>query len=116
MRPLPGRSIRFPRPPHVALPPNFSLGSPIFTQDFRLTKTFSYKERYKLAITADMFNAFNISNLVAPSFTVDTATTAANGTVTPPSTYAFGQYTTRVGQSLGQGGPRAFQFGGRFTF
>jgi len=28
----------------------------------------------------------------------------------------FGQPTQRAGQSLGQGGPRAVQIGGRFTF
>ena len=31
-------------------------------------------------------------------------------------TYAFGQPTQRALQTFGSGGPRAFQFGGRFVF
>jgi hypothetical protein len=93
--------------PKVQLPPNFSLGKPVISQDIRITKTFSYKERYKLAISADVFNVLNIANLSSPTLTLD----PAGSTV-----FSFGQYTSRIGQSLGQGGPRAFQFGGRFSF
>jgi hypothetical protein len=93
--------------PAVLLPPTYSLGKPIISQDVKVTKTFSYKERYKLALSVDIFNIFNISNLNNPSTTLDAAGTTA---------FAFGQYTSRVGQSLGQGGPRAVQFGGRFSF
>ncbi len=99
----------------LILPPNYSLGKWIVSQDIRLTKTFRYKERYTLAIMAEGFNILNISNLVAPTLTVDPGT-VSNGTVVGPGTYAFGQYTQRVGQSLGQGGPRAFQFGARLSF
>jgi len=93
--------------PAVELPPNFSLGKPIISQDVNLTKSFTYKEHYKLDIRMDVFNLFNISNLASPSLTLDPAGSTA---------FSFGQYTTRVGQSLGQGGPRALQFSARFRF
>jgi hypothetical protein len=91
----------------LALPANYSLGSPIFSQDFRLTKKFTFRERYQLSITADMFNAFNISNVIFGSYTIDSAYSASQ---------AFGQPTARVGQSLGQGGARAVQLGARISF
>jgi hypothetical protein len=97
--------------PKLILPSNYAFGSPIFSQDLKLSKIFSYKERYKLEIRGEMFNAFNISNTGGYSFTLDTqAATAAQ------QTFAFGQATSRLGQSLGQGGPRAVQVGARFTF
>ncbi len=46
----------------LALPASYALSAPIFSQDFRLTKKFTYRERYQLSVTAEMFNAFNISN------------------------------------------------------
>lgn len=92
----------------VALPPNFSTGKAFVSQDVRLTKMLKYRERYTLALSADVFNLLNISNLTPPSMTLDAAGTAGN--------FAFGQFTGRVGQSLGSGGPRAFQFGGRLSF
>jgi hypothetical protein len=94
----------------LVLPPNYDFGSPIFSQDFRLTKKFIYKQRYVLSILTEMFNAFNISNLSYPTFTLDTK--AANGA----QTFAFGQPTQRLGQSLGSAGPRAVQVAVRFSF
>ena len=91
----------------LALPANYSLGSPIFSQDFRLTKKFTFRERYQLSITADMFNAFNISNVIYGSYTLDSAYSTSQ---------AFGQPTARFGQSLGQGGARAVQLGARISF
>ena len=91
----------------LALPPNYSLSAPIFSQDFRLTKKFTFKERYQLSIMAEMFNAFNISNLIIGSYTLDAAGSTS---------YAFGQPVARYGQSLGQGGARAVQLGARVSF
>ena len=42
-------------------------GSPTISQDFRLTKVFTLKERYQFRILAEMFNAFNIANLTGYS-------------------------------------------------
>ena len=47
--------------PAVKLPPNFSTGNPVISQDLRVTKTITYRERYSLAISADIFNVLNIS-------------------------------------------------------
>jgi hypothetical protein len=91
----------------LGLPPSYSLSTPIFSQDFRLTKKFTFKERYQLSIMAEMFNAFNISNLIVGSYTLDAAGSTS---------YAFGQPVARYGQSLGQGGARAVQLGARVSF
>jgi hypothetical protein len=85
----------------ITLPANYSLGDPVFSQDFRLTKNFTYRERYKLSIFGEFFNAFNIANLTGYSFVLGPA---------------FGQPTQRASQSFLSGGPRAIQVGGRFTF
>jgi hypothetical protein len=99
--------------PFVALPQSYEFGKPVITQDFRLTKTFNFKEKYKFLVLAEMFNAFNISNLTFYSGTLDTAT-GANQTCTGGCT--FGQPTQRINQTFGSAGPRALQLGARFTF
>jgi hypothetical protein len=95
----------------LALPSDYQLGDPIFSQDFRVTKVVAIKERGKLSIFGEVFNAFNIANLSGYSFTLDTrnANPAAQ-------TYNFGQPTQRVNQTFGSGGPRAFQLGARLSF
>jgi hypothetical protein len=95
----------------LALPTDYQLGDPLFSQDFRLTKIFSYKERYRLNIFAEMFNAFNIANLSGYSASLDTKNANPAAQV-----YAFGQPTQRVVQTFGSGGPRAVQLGARFSF
>lgn len=89
--------------PTLTLPANFSLGRPFNSQDARLTKTFTYRERYKLNIFAEMFNLFNYSNFSGYSFD-------------PSNSTGFGIPTQRVQQVFGSGGARAVQVGGRFTF
>jgi|CZKS01.1.fsa_nt_gi hypothetical protein len=91
----------------LALPASYALSAPIFSQDFRLTKKFTFRERYQLSVTAEMFNAFNISNVIYGSYTLDSAYSTSQ---------AFGQPTARFGQSLGQGGARAVQLGARISF
>ncbi|HLJ50283.1 MAG TPA: carboxypeptidase regulatory-like domain-containing protein [Bryobacteraceae bacterium] len=97
--------------PQLVLPTNYQLGDPTFAQDFRLTKFFTFKERYRLSVFGEMFNALNIANLAGYSFTLDTknANPAAQ-------TFAFGQPTQRAFQSFGSTGPRAVQVGARFNF
>jgi hypothetical protein len=85
----------------ITLPSNYALGTPIFAQDFRLTKVIKYKERYTLTIMSEFFNAFNVANLTGFSYTLG------------PS---FGQPTGRASQNFLSGGPRAIQFGARFSF
>ena len=94
--------------PTLVLPTKYSLGSPIVTQDVRLTKDFVYKERYRLSVLGEVFNIFNYSNESGYNFTLDAVKT--------PQTFAFGQANARVNQVFGSGGPRAFQFGARVSF
>jgi hypothetical protein len=94
------RAANIPKIP--TLPSSYDLGRPIITQDFRLTKTFAVKERYKFQVFGEAFNAFNIANLTGYSYTLTSA--------------AFGQPTQRSGQTFGSSGPRALQVGGRFSF
>jgi hypothetical protein len=97
--------------PKVVLPPDYQLGDPFFSQDFRVTKSFTYKERYQLKVFSEIFNALNIANLTGYSFSLDKA--AANPAA---QTYSFGQPTQRAAQSFLSGGPRAIQVGARVSF
>ena len=97
--------------PKYVLPPDYQFGDPTFAQDFRLTKTFTYKERYKLSVYSELFNAFNIANLTGYSANLDTLN--ANPA---KQTFSFGQPTQRAGQVFLSSGPRAAQFGARFSF
>jgi hypothetical protein len=87
--------------PTLTLPSTYQLGTPIISQDVRITKEFAFKERYKFQIFGEFFNLFNISNLTYSAAPVLTSST-------------FGQPTGRVGQAstFGSGGPRAIQVGG----
>ncbi len=95
----------------LVLPQNYDLGAPSVTQDVRLTKVFSYHERYKLNVFGEFFNILNIGNLSGYSFTLD-----AKNANAAAQTFAFGQPTQRISQTFGSGGPRAIQVGARFTF
>ena len=91
--------------PKLTVPSNYGLGTPIFSQDFRITKELAFKERTKFMIFGEFFNAFNIANLTYSGSPILNSAT-------------FGQPTGRVGQAstFGSGGPRAVQVGSRFTF
>jgi len=93
--------------PTLVLPEDFRFGENFQSEDVRLSKTFKFKESYSLQGFIEIFNVLNIANLGGYSTTLDTTTS---------QTLNFGRPTTRVGQAFGTGGPRALQFGGRFTF
>ena len=97
--------------PRYILPSDYQFGDPTYSQDFRLGKKFTYRERFTLSLFGEVFNAFNIANLKGYTFNLDTVN--ANPAA---QTFAFGQPTQRALQTFGSGGPRAFQFGGRFIF
>ena len=84
------------------------MGDNFSSQDIRLTKKFTFRERYIFSVFGEGFNIFNIANLGGYSSTLDQ--------VRPNQTFSFGQPTSRAGQVFGSGGPRAFQIGGRFQF
>ena len=96
--------------PKLILPSDYQFGDPLYDQDVRLTKAFTFKERYTLNVFGEFFNLLNIANLSGYGYNLDKA--AASG----PQTFAFGQPTARVQQVFGSGGPRAIQIGARFTF
>jgi len=108
----------------IILPKNYALGERTISQDFRLNKAFTFKEKYKFNIFGEMFNAFNISNLVIGTLALDTSASASSvcqqGSVAPGAAGSiscqFGQATARQGQTFGSAGPRALQIGARFTF
>jgi hypothetical protein len=88
--------------PRLSLPANYEFGDNFSSQDIRVTKNFTWNERYKLSVFAEMFNVFNVANLSGYNFDL-----------TSP---LFGQPTQRTTQVFGSGGPRALQIGGRFSF
>jgi len=90
--------------PAITLPSRYEFGEGVNTEDVRLSKMVTFKERYKFSVFAEMFNVFNISNLSGFNFNLGTS----------PST--FGVPTQRAGQVFGSAGPRAVQVGGRFSF
>lgn len=89
--------------PRLTLPADFTFGDPFSSQDLRVTKTFAFRERYKLNIFAEIFNVFNIANLSGFNFNLSD----------PGS---FGIPTQRASQVFGSGGPRAYQLAARFSF
>jgi hypothetical protein len=94
--------------PELILPPSYRLGDNFSSQDVRLSKKFTFNERYIFSVFVEGFNVLNIANLGGFNGTLDQ--------VRPNQTFAFGQPTSRAGQVFGSGGPRAFQLGGRFQF
>ncbi|MEK7830463.1 MAG: hypothetical protein AAB401_05210, partial [Acidobacteriota bacterium] len=101
--PAGSRDARGSAIPQLTLPSDFEFGDNFSSQDVRVTKKFTFKENKTLAIFAEGFNVFNISNVGGYNFTVN-------------SGGAFGQSQARASQVFGSGGARAFQLGGRFTF
>jgi hypothetical protein len=88
--------------PAVTLPATFQFGDIFQSYDARLSKSFKfYEDRLTLELIAEVFNLFNISNLNGFENRLDTD---------------FGQPTSKAGQGFGYGGPRAWQFAGRFKF
>ncbi len=103
-----GKSIPFIQAPTA----NAFFGRPGESQDIRLTKSFTFKERYKLSILGEVFNVLNYANKGGTSYSLDLRSSATAAAV--PS--VFGIPTQRSAQTFGSGGPRAFQVGARFSF
>jgi len=90
--------------PFLILPANYSFNDGFFTQDLRLSRTFSLgSERVRLVLFGEVFNLFNIANLVG-----------FGGNIANPA--QFGQPGERFSQIFGSGGPRAFQLGMKVGF
>jgi hypothetical protein len=94
--------------PSLILPSSYEFGDSFSSQDIRLTKKFTWKDRYTLAVFGEMFNVFNIANLSGFNYTINS--------VGSDGSPAFGQPTQRAQQVFGSGGPRAMQVGARLSF
>src|SRR5262249_16660867 len=101
--------------PFIYLPDNFSNGDPFFSQDIRLTRLITIRERIKLSLIAESFNVFNIANLSGYGAGLNTTSTVVGGKPQPASV-GFGIPSNRVNQIFGTGGPRAYQFAARLSF
>lgn len=88
--------------PRVTLPGSYSLDHGYQSLDLRLSRTFAFREMWRLSLIGEVFNLYNAANLSGYS-----------SDLTSP---AFGQPTTRFTQLFGSGGPRAFQLVVRFSF
>jgi hypothetical protein len=88
--------------PFLTLPRRYFLGHNFQSLDLRLSRSFVFRERWRLSLIGEVFNLYNAANLSGYS-----------GDLTSP---AFGQPTSRVTQVFGSGGPRAFQLAARISF
>jgi hypothetical protein len=86
----------------IVMPGKISPGDSFISQDVRLTKKFRIKEKVTLSLIGEVFNLFNIANLIG-----------YNNVLNQPN---YGQPSARVGQAFGTGGPRAFQVASRVEF
>jgi hypothetical protein len=86
----------------LTLPARYSLGDNFHSLDLRLSRSFVFRERWRLSLIGEVFNFYNKANL-----------TGYTGDLTSP---AFGQPTSRANQNFGSGGPRAFQLAMRVRF
>jgi hypothetical protein len=91
--------------------------------DLRVQKTFRLGERASLQALAEVFNLFNMTNILGVSNTNYSG--FANALVRDSNdptnagylrSSSFGQAVSTAGGVFGSGGPRAFQFGARFQF
>jgi hypothetical protein len=93
------------------LPADTSIGGDsLISQDLRVTKTINFNEKYRLQLIGEVFNVFNIANLV----NVNDLVLPIEGT--PAGDVTTLRPTQRSTSVFGTGGPRAFQFGMRFVF
>ncbi|MFL6210917.1 MAG: TonB-dependent receptor domain-containing protein [Pyrinomonadaceae bacterium] len=91
--------------------------------DLRLARPFKLGERARLEPIAEVFNLFNVTNVLGVSNVnysgFANALVRDSNDATSPGflrSSGFGRPVTTAGGVFGSGGPRAFQFAARFTF
>ena len=112
--------------PRVLLPlvrEDLKFGDNFSSLDLRVSRVFTIGERWKIEPIAEVFNLFNVTNVLGVSnvnysgvsnvLVRDSNDPASAGFVRSSS---FGQPVTTAGGVFGSGGPRAFQFAARVTF
>jgi hypothetical protein len=89
----------------------------------RLSRKFSFTEDLSLEPMVEVFNLFNMTNVLGVSNVnysgfSNVLIRDSNNPVDPGflRSSGFGRPVTTAGGVFGSGGPRAFQFGARFTF
>jgi hypothetical protein len=102
---------------------NASFNDSFNSLDLRVSKIFRLGERVRVEPLVEVFNLFNITNVLGFSksnysgfsnvLVRDSNDPASAGFLRSSS---FGQPVTTAGGVFGSGGPRAFQFAARVTF
>lgn len=106
---VPGTGFR----PSVLLPlvpDDVRLGDRFSSLDLRVSKVFNLGEHVRIEPIAEVFNLFNVTNVLGFS----KSNYSGFGNVLGSSD--FGRPITTAGGVFGSGGPRAFQFAARVTF
>lgn len=112
--------------PRVLLPlvrDDLKLGDDFSSLDLRVSKVFRIGERWTIEPIAEVFNLFNVTNVLGVS---NVNYSGLSNVLVPDSndpsspgflrSSSFGQPVTTAGGVFGSGGPRAFQFAARVTF
>lgn len=97
---------------------DFEFGDNFSSLDLRVSKVFRIGERFTIEPIAEVFNLFNVTNVLGVS---NVNYSGFNNVLVPSSSTSnrstsFGQPVTTAGGVFGSGGPRAFQFAARVTF
>ena len=100
------------RPPVLLplVPDDVRLGDRFSSFDLRVSKVFNLGEHVRIEPIAEVFNLFNVTNVLGFS----KSNYSGFGNVLGSS--EFGRPITTAGGVFGSGGPRAFQFAARVTF
>jgi hypothetical protein len=112
--------------PRVLLPlvrDDLKLGDNFSSLDLRVSKRFRIGERWTIEPIAEVFNLFNVTNVLGVS---NVNYSGVSNVLVPDSndpsspgfsrSSSFAQPVTTAGGVFGSGGPRAFQFAARVTF
>jgi hypothetical protein len=91
--------------------------------DLRLSRTFAFRERIRIEPIVEVFNLFNVTNILGVSNVNYSGFSNAlirdsNDPMSPGflTSSSFGRAVTTAGGVFGSGGPRAFQFAARVIF
>jgi len=99
------------------------LGDTFSSLDLRVSKVFRISERWTIEPMAEVFNLFNVTNVLGVSnvnysgfrnVLVRDSNDPGNAGFLRSS--SFGEAVSTAGGVFGSGGPRAFQFAARVTF
>src|SRR5690349_20876554 len=112
-----------PRVPLPLVRDDLKLGDTFSSLDLRVSKVFRIGERWTIEPIAEVFNLFNVTNVLGVS---NVNYSGFNNVLVPDSndpgspgfskSSSFGQPVTTAGGVFGSGGPRAFQFAARVKF